>query len=985
MTFTVGTGSRQGYGTAIVAGTGRKFPACRSIPMLLLGIGLWCFPWAPARAQVCGGDCSTDGTVTVDEIITCVNIALGNAPMTDCPAGDADGNGELLVDDLIVGINAALNGCASPGGGSIRVQLTGNLPTSESVKVLLDDGTERLLVVGQQLMFFVEPGAHKVQLAGLPENCQASGGNLWPADVIVGQTFEVLLDVNCSEAPVGPGDLMALLESAGTYPKGPPECRVSPCSDESEPSAPFQETAADGSVLSCTTQTVSAEQYPDDYATFDPNAEVIYPGSMLQGATLDQATPDPIVVHRAGGTFGINLLNASPGTYQSVLEVNQTSVVQAINNILADNTGVVPARFNYQSFEVQSMEQLALSLGVNVSTLTVDFQSNLSFSTAKKYNRFVVQFTQSFYTVSFDLPRSLEELFAPEVTAADLAHYVGTGNPASYISSVTYGRRFYLLIESTASATEMAASIKASYDSAVVNGSLEAGATYVKDLRDVNIKVFALGGDQSLAAAMFNGDPQALGAFLTHREDKIILTGLPLSYVVRNVLDNRIIAVKVATDYDVKTCSPVSGAFYSGFDNNAEGWTSYANGIYEPVFTPADTCADNYGGCITLSDLGGDSQNSDGQFRAPAAWRDEADWSHFDGGTLTYRMRLSCDSVCAEGIIPWANGVTIMSPSNAIYLDLPPGLIADMYKEGWQYVRINLDEAGTQFGQGETRRWQVETGGERCDATKEDITSVLSDVTDFRIRADYVAGKETTWLDEVALLAPPPPQEGCESTGGTVQNSACCQGVGDFPNTCSEGACGCAPESSEQVRTCNCGAGKCFDGTRCVVPAIPACVSNPPALVVMEKQTLSGRFDWTGTDEWITSAVDLDAASVAGSGWQYSATIFPAPYEITHWATAASSNMWWLTFNTDYWKLGKVAFADVSPHLIASTLAMNKHAGGNIQYEDGDVFVLLTDQGNLAKIKVLGHTDQDKGWPYEFHYRSLDLQYEVYSRPEVNP
>ena len=44
----------------------------------------------------------------------------------------------------------------------------------------------------------------------------------------------------------------------------------------------------------------------------------------------------------------------------------------------------------------------------------------------------------------------------------DLAPYMGPGNPPTYISSVTYGRRFVLLIESTSSTTEMKASIRAS-------------------------------------------------------------------------------------------------------------------------------------------------------------------------------------------------------------------------------------------------------------------------------------------------------------------------------------------------------------------------------------------------------------------------------------------------------------------------------------------------------------------------------------------
>ena len=52
----------------------------------------------------------------------------------------------------------------------------------------------------------------------------------------------------------------------------------------------------------------------------------------------------------------------------------------------------------------------------------------------------------------------------------------------------------------------------------------------------------------------------------------------------------------------------------------------------------------------------------------------------------------------------------------------------------------------------------------------------------------------------------------CVQSGGTVQNGMCCRGVGDFPNTCVIGACGCSPFESEMVLTCVCPPGRCFNG-----------------------------------------------------------------------------------------------------------------------------------------------------------------------------
>jgi hypothetical protein len=59
----------------------------------------------------CVGDCDASGSVTVDEILTLVNIALGNAPVTTCEAGDANHDGHITVDEILTAVNNALNGC----------------------------------------------------------------------------------------------------------------------------------------------------------------------------------------------------------------------------------------------------------------------------------------------------------------------------------------------------------------------------------------------------------------------------------------------------------------------------------------------------------------------------------------------------------------------------------------------------------------------------------------------------------------------------------------------------------------------------------------------------------------------------------------------------------------------------------------------------------------------------------------------------------
>lgn len=79
--------------------------------------------------------------------------------------------------------------------------------------------------------------------------------------------------------------------------------------------------------------------------------------------------------------------------------------------------------------------------------------------------------------------------------------------------------------------------------------------------------------------------------------------------------------------------------------------------------------------------------------------------------------------------------------------------------------------------------------------------------------------------------------QSCLDSGGAIETSSCCQSASDFPNSCIIGACGCAPASSHQVKTCNCGAGKCFDGNACVDVKLSATGSSVNSSDVVYKNT----------------------------------------------------------------------------------------------------------------------------------------------------
>jgi thiol-activated cytolysin len=313
-----------------------------------------------------------------------------------------------------------------------------------------------------------------------------------------------------------------------------------------------------GEVWNCTTITYDAMAPgggDNGFPLFNPNASVIYPGSLLQGNSLRNATPDVIAVERAGGTISYDLVNGNISSYFSVERVTKSSIQNAMNQIIANSPPDLPANFVFNYSQVQSERALALKLGIDYETAFTSISGNFGFSSGSNLNRIVVELNQSFYTMSFDIPTSLDGLFAPSVTPADLAKYVYEGNPATYISDVTYGRIYYMLIESTSSYTEMEAAVSASFSGVVATANADISGHSLNTLSNLKIKVMAFGGEATTTMLTI-GETNLNNLVTLLAESTTIATGVPISYVVRSVYDNRIVSVQLATQYDVTTCEP---------------------------------------------------------------------------------------------------------------------------------------------------------------------------------------------------------------------------------------------------------------------------------------------------------------------------------------------------------------------------------------------------------------------------------------------
>src|SRR5262245_59350770 len=108
---------------------------------ILLAVLMLAGMWKTAvAAPPCSADCNADGSVTVDELVRSVNIALGSVNVSQCVAADANLDSSITVDELVTGVNSALAGCPSFSGEYFGTVSLGGTNTATVLVDVASDG-----------------------------------------------------------------------------------------------------------------------------------------------------------------------------------------------------------------------------------------------------------------------------------------------------------------------------------------------------------------------------------------------------------------------------------------------------------------------------------------------------------------------------------------------------------------------------------------------------------------------------------------------------------------------------------------------------------------------------------------------------------------------------------------------------------------------------------------------------------------------------
>jgi len=119
----------------------------RVVRRLVLACAVVLSAWGGAAGgqSVCGGDCGSDLEVTVDELLSMVNVALGNVDISGCPRGDLNDDEAITIEEIVDAVGNALTGCRTGLVGSWVVG-SPTIPTEPVVVVTFLDASHFLYV-----------------------------------------------------------------------------------------------------------------------------------------------------------------------------------------------------------------------------------------------------------------------------------------------------------------------------------------------------------------------------------------------------------------------------------------------------------------------------------------------------------------------------------------------------------------------------------------------------------------------------------------------------------------------------------------------------------------------------------------------------------------------------------------------------------------------------------------------------------------------
>lgn len=287
------------------------------------------------------------------------------------------------------------------------------------------------------------------------------------------------------------------------------------------------------------------------FSIFNPRSDVVFIGSIIDGTSVADETFKPILASRAPLDITIDLANIKgDATVRIDDPAKYSNAQQAIKRLVNQGTtDTIPVRAEYRYVDVKSSEMLSLALGVGVGKGDISIHSQTNYDTSRTRSSTLVELTQIYYTVNIDIPSKAADFFATSGQNIVSPSLLDSTTPY-YVSSVSYGRRGYFLIESDETSQSIQQQIE------LAKEGMEANPLSTSFSIDTSVKNTWTNSKTTITAHVLGGSGKnanitSLEGMMQWIKDGMdasrnLGTAVPVGFVMRSLKDNGIAVVEQA-------------------------------------------------------------------------------------------------------------------------------------------------------------------------------------------------------------------------------------------------------------------------------------------------------------------------------------------------------------------------------------------------------------------------------------------------------
>lgn len=183
---------------------------------------------------------------------------------------------------------------------------------------------------------------------------------------------------------------------------------------------------------------------------------VVWPGNIISSQSARDKRPEEIAdlkKFRAPGKITLAVVNGSENLTEELTEFSKSEVYEKLNRIVSGNSGGLSANSNLTVHQVRSQEEVRYLMRMSGNDYEAQFgDDHARLKWEQNTLKYFIKLDQVFFTVLFDEPDGGGlGLFRKDADLLELLSVLqdkkNRKSPLAYVSSVSYGRSFVMLLE----------------------------------------------------------------------------------------------------------------------------------------------------------------------------------------------------------------------------------------------------------------------------------------------------------------------------------------------------------------------------------------------------------------------------------------------------------------------------------------------------------------------------------------------------------